>query len=37
VGDAKVFHHFRDGCCSCRDYWWGSCYYKNEMMNESTP
>jgi hypothetical protein len=21
VGDAKVFHHFRDGCCSCRDYW----------------
>jgi hypothetical protein len=21
VGDSKVFHHFRDGCCSCRDYW----------------
>ncbi|KAJ6708061.1 PENTATRICOPEPTIDE REPEAT-CONTAINING PROTEIN [Salix viminalis] len=21
VGDGKVFHHFRDGCCSCRDYW----------------
>ncbi|CAK7329448.1 unnamed protein product [Dovyalis caffra] len=21
VGDAKVFHHFRDGCCSCGDYW----------------
>uniref|UniRef100_A0A2N9HIK2 DYW domain-containing protein n=1 Tax=Fagus sylvatica TaxID=28930 RepID=A0A2N9HIK2_FAGSY len=21
VGDSKVFHHFRDGHCSCRDYW----------------
>ncbi|KAL6209198.1 hypothetical protein ACLB2K_020141 [Fragaria x ananassa] len=21
VGDAKVFHHFRDGNCSCGDYW----------------
>ncbi|KAF4363894.1 hypothetical protein G4B88_004194 [Cannabis sativa] len=21
VGDSKVFHHFRDGNCSCRDYW----------------
>ncbi|KAJ6368870.1 hypothetical protein OIU78_001276 [Salix suchowensis] len=21
VGDGKVVHHFRDGCCSCRDYW----------------
>ncbi|KAJ6765862.1 PENTATRICOPEPTIDE REPEAT-CONTAINING PROTEIN [Salix purpurea] len=21
VGGGKVFHHFRDGCCSCRDYW----------------
>ncbi|PRQ48435.1 putative tetratricopeptide-like helical domain, DYW domain-containing protein [Rosa chinensis] len=19
--DAKRFHHFKDGCCSCRDYW----------------
>ncbi|KAF8020640.1 hypothetical protein BT93_G1160 [Corymbia citriodora subsp. variegata] len=21
VGDAKVIHHFRDGRCSCNDYW----------------
>ncbi|KAF5449027.1 hypothetical protein F2P56_029515 [Juglans regia] len=21
VGDSKVFHHFRDGHCSCKDYW----------------
>ncbi|KAM5562617.1 pentatricopeptide repeat-containing protein [Rosa sericea] len=21
VGDSKVFHHFRDGNCSCGDYW----------------
>lgn len=21
VVDAKVVHHFRDGCCSCKDYW----------------
>lgn len=21
VGDSKVFHHFRDGHCSCGDYW----------------
>lgn len=21
VGDPKVFHHFRDGQCSCADYW----------------
>ncbi|KAM1003234.1 hypothetical protein ACFX1X_003606 [Malus domestica] len=21
VGDSKVFHHFIDGNCSCRDYW----------------
>ncbi|KAK0580431.1 hypothetical protein LWI29_001939 [Acer saccharum] len=21
VGDPKVFHHFRDGYCSCGDYW----------------
>ncbi|KAK9286465.1 hypothetical protein L1049_014862 [Liquidambar formosana] len=21
VGDSKVFHHFRDGRCSCGDYW----------------
>ncbi|XP_030511694.2 pentatricopeptide repeat-containing protein At4g35130, chloroplastic [Rhodamnia argentea] len=21
VVDAKVVHHFRDGCCSCSDYW----------------
>ncbi|OMP09714.1 hypothetical protein COLO4_05202 [Corchorus olitorius] len=21
VGDSKLFHHFRDGCCSCGDYW----------------
>ncbi|XP_019435408.1 PREDICTED: pentatricopeptide repeat-containing protein At4g35130, chloroplastic [Lupinus angustifolius] len=21
VGDSKVFHHFRDGYCSCGDYW----------------
>ncbi|MED6179837.1 hypothetical protein PIB30_004477 [Stylosanthes scabra] len=21
VGDPKVFHHFRDGHCSCGDYW----------------
>ncbi|KAK6946474.1 E motif [Dillenia turbinata] len=21
VGNVKVFHHFRDGQCSCRDYW----------------
>ncbi|KAL2512501.1 Pentatricopeptide repeat-containing protein [Abeliophyllum distichum] len=21
VGDSKIYHHFRDGRCSCRDYW----------------
>ncbi|XP_072973108.1 pentatricopeptide repeat-containing protein At2g22070 [Typha angustifolia] len=21
VRDATRFHHFRDGCCSCKDYW----------------
>lgn len=21
VRDRKRFHHFKDGCCSCRDYW----------------
>ncbi|XP_047322369.1 pentatricopeptide repeat-containing protein At4g35130, chloroplastic [Impatiens glandulifera] len=21
VGDTNMFHHFRDGRCSCRDYW----------------
>ncbi|KAD2392740.1 hypothetical protein E3N88_39717 [Mikania micrantha] len=21
VRDANRFHHFKDGCCSCRDYW----------------
>ncbi|CAN6465989.1 unnamed protein product [Victoria cruziana] len=21
VRDANRFHHFRDGCCSCKDYW----------------
>ncbi|CAI9104771.1 OLC1v1003523C1 [Oldenlandia corymbosa var. corymbosa] len=21
VGDAKVYHHFRNGQCSCKDYW----------------
>ncbi|KAK6240710.1 Pentatricopeptide repeat - like 10 [Theobroma cacao] len=21
VGDSKQYHHFQDGCCSCRDYW----------------
>lgn len=21
VGDSKIFHHFRDGRCSCKDYW----------------
>ncbi|XP_071693808.1 pentatricopeptide repeat-containing protein At1g18485-like [Rutidosis leptorrhynchoides] len=21
VRDNKRFHHFKDGCCSCRDYW----------------
>lgn len=21
VGDSKIYHHFRDGNCSCRDYW----------------
>lgn len=20
-GDSKIFHHFKDGQCSCRDYW----------------
>jgi hypothetical protein len=22
VRDANRFHHFQDGECSCRDYWW---------------
>lgn len=21
VGDSKIYHHFKDGQCSCRDYW----------------
>ncbi|XP_038713233.1 pentatricopeptide repeat-containing protein At4g35130, chloroplastic [Tripterygium wilfordii] len=21
LGDSKIFHHFKDGCCSCGDYW----------------
>ncbi|RVW54031.1 Pentatricopeptide repeat-containing protein, mitochondrial [Vitis vinifera] len=21
IRDAKRFHHFKDGLCSCRDYW----------------
>lgn len=21
VGDSKIYHHFRDGRCSCKDYW----------------
>ncbi|KAK9056101.1 hypothetical protein SSX86_027189 [Deinandra increscens subsp. villosa] len=21
VGDSKIYHHFEDGQCSCRDYW----------------
>ena len=21
VRDSKRFHHFKDGCCSCKDYW----------------
>jgi hypothetical protein len=22
VRDANHFHHFEDGVCSCKDYWW---------------
>jgi hypothetical protein len=22
VRDANCFHHFENGLCSCRDYWW---------------
>lgn len=22
IRDSSSFHHFRDGLCSCRDYWW---------------
>jgi hypothetical protein len=22
VRDANCFHHFKDGNCSCMEYWW---------------